>query len=634
MKKVSALFLVFVLIAGAMAQSALPVPRNWLPAFENGTRSYDGRPGPNYWTNSADYKIKVSLNPQTHLLKGTGQITYHNNSPDTLRQIVLRSYDDIFRYGASRDWPVDSVDVGHTMQINFLKVNDSAVALSGTRNRLRRRGTNMFLKLPAPLPPQTDIQLSIGWQLIFPFKTHLRMGAYDSTSFFVGYWYPQIAVYDDIDGWDRFNYGGLQEFYNDCNNFDVSISLPPNFVVWATGVLQNPEHLLPQPLLNRYRRALTSDEIVHVLDSVDVAEQCFGINPKALHWHFKASGVPDFAFACSDHYLWDMVSLTVDPDADRRTTIHAAYKASSKDFYEVAQIARASLEFYSRELPGVPFPYPELTVFNGGGGMEYPMMVNDGSASRHSGTVHVTSHEIAHTYFPFYMGINERKYAWMDEGWATMLPYVLQNRLEPSYDPVKRSIQRYLASAGTEWDIPMRVPTIVYGPNAFRPSYRNAAYSRSGVAYLMLQNVMGETRFQKAMRTYISRWHGKHPIPTDFFFTFDRVAGEDLSWFWKPWFYDFGYPDLALTNATQNEGLWSVTVQKTGDMPVPVNVTFTLADSSTVQIQASAAIWKDGAAERIFRKKIGQPVLKVELGDPHIPDVNPENNILNLNQSE
>ncbi len=626
MKKNLVILNILLLAVVSLAQSMLPVPLNFRPAYEKGTRSFDGRPGANYWTNSADYQINVSLNPRTHLLKGNGQITYHNNSPDTLRQIVLRSYTDIFRRGTMRDWPVDSADVGHPMQIDFLKVNDSAIAISGERNRLRRRGTNMFLKLPKALPPQSDIQLNIGWQMIFPFKTHLRMGAYDSTSFFVGYWYPQIAVYDDIDGWDIFNYGGLQEFYNDCNNFDVHISVPKHFVVWATGVLQNPKQLLPKTIYKRYEQALTSDKIVHVLDSTDVATRRYEVNPGALHWHFKAAKVPDFAFALSDHYLWDMVSLTVDPDADRRMTIHAAYKASSKDFYEVAQIARASLDYYSQELPAVPFPYPELTVFNGGGGMEYPMMVNDGSSSRHSGTVHVTSHEIAHSYFPFYMGINERKYAWMDEGWATMLPYELQHRLEPTYDPIQRSIGRYTAAAGTEMDMPMRVPTIVYGPNAFRPSYRNESYSRSGVAYLMLQNVLGKERFRLAMRTYIARWHYKHPVPYDFFFTFNEVAGEDLSWFWKPWFFDFGYPDLRLKNAEQKDGLWNFTVEKIGALPVPVKLTVTTADSNRVSIDASASVWKDGKTELVLRKKISGEVKAIELGGPHIPDANPEDN--------
>ena len=627
MKKYFVLTALLAVTAISLAQSTLPIPRDMLHAFKNGTRSYSGKPGPNYWVNSTDYQIRVSIDPQTHRLAGRANLVYHNQSPDTLNEIVFRSYADIFRYGTSRDWPVDSSDVGNTMRVESITVNDSAVAVSGENSRLRRRGTNMTLILPHRLAPHANLNLSIAWHFTFPFKTHLRMGAYDSTSFFVGYWYPQIAVYDDVNGWDHYNYGGLVEFYNDCNNFDVRISVPKNMVVWATGVLQNPKQLLPATVYERYERALTSDAIVHVLDSTEVADRVFEINPSAHHWHFKANKVPDFAFALSDHYLWDMVSVTVDPKTERRTTIHAAYKAASADFYEVAQIARAALDYYSKELPAVPFPYPELTVFNGGGGMEYPMMVNDGSSSRHAGTVHVTTHEIAHSYFPFYMGINERKYAWMDEGWATMLPFELQHRLEPAYDPVKRAVGRYTAAAGSEMDIPPRVPTIVYGPNAYVPAYRNAAYSRSGVAYLMLQKTLGKTKFRKALRAYIGRWHGKHPLPTDFFFTINEVAGEDLSWFWKPWFFDFGYPDLRLKEVAQKDGLWRFTVEKIGALPVPVELTVTTADSQTVTIEAGAAVWKDGKTERILRKKIDGGVLRAELESEHIPDVNPKDNV-------
>ena len=290
-------------------------------------------------------------------------------------------------------------------------------------------------------------------------------------------------------------------------------------------------------------------------------------------------------------------------------------------------IARASIRYFSSELPGVAFPYPRLTVFNGGGGMEFPMMVNDGSSNRRSGTVHVTSHEIAHSYFPFYMGTNERKYAWMDEGWATMLPDVIQNRLAPDYDPINRTMKRFTEVSGTELDIPMIVPSIVYGSNVYRPSYRNAAYSRPGAAYLMLQNVLGEKRFAKALQEYIRRWHHKHPIPYDFFFTFDDVTGQDLSWFWKPWFFEFGYPDLGLKEIRGTKTGTDIIIEKIGLLPVPIHLEMETEDGETLTVDKSAAVWKDGRTEFGLHLDLVKKLKRVRLGSSHIPDVNPENNL-------
>jgi len=615
---------IFLLIScGLYAQS---IPLNMQDAYEQGTRSYDGKPGINYWTNHADYSIKVSLDPESRLVSGKAVITYYNNSPDTLRQIVLRLYPDLFRKGGVRDWPVDPVDLHEGVKIDHLSINAVVQNLDSDDNNISRRGTNMVLHLNAPLSPADQLIIGINWNFNLPDVTPFRMGKYDSSSFFVAYWYPQIAVYDDIDGWDQYNYGGLQEFYNDANNFDVQITVPENFVVWATGVLQNPKNLLPEPLFQRYRKALQSDSTIHILDSTEVKQKKFLINPKKQSWHFKAKDVPDFAFATSDHYLWDMNSLIVDSTTNRRATVHAAYKKESWDFYEVADISRASIHYFSTGLPAVPFPYPELTVFNGRGGMEFPMMVNDGSAQRRSGTVHVTSHEIAHTYFPFYTGTNERKYAWMDEGWATMLPFVIQKRLEPSYDPIARNINRYVAVAGHEFDIPMVVLSIVYGPNAYRPSYRNAAYDRPGVAYLMLQNAMGEELFLKAMQKFIGRWHYKHPIPNDFFYTFNDVAGEDLSWFWKPWFFEFGYPDLGIKEISETKSGTEIIIEKIGSHPIPVFLEIEMSDGHKIVIEKSAAIWKTGNTEITVPLNYPGRITNIILGNKHIPDINHENN--------
>jgi len=453
------------------------------------------------------------------------------------------------------------------------------------------------------------------------------MGTYDSTSFFVGYWYPQVAVYDDIDGWDRFNFTGMQEFYNDPSDFHVRITVPGGFTVWATGVLQNADKLFSKKILERYNRALKSDTIVHIIRPEDIEDGSILRHDDSTTWVFKARSVPDFAFALSDHYLWDASSLEVDSATARRTFIGAAYKESSNDFKEVAWIARKSIEYFSAEMPGVPYPYPEMTVFNGKGGMEYPMIVNDGSVAKRSGTVHLTSHEISHSYFPFYMGTNERKYAWMDEGWAVMLPFKLQHRLEESYDPVARNTATYTQYAGQERELEMMTPSIVFGNNAFRPTYRIHAYNRPAEAYYFLQDLLGDSLFSAAIKEYIQRWHYKHPIPYDFFFTFDQVAGEDLSWYWEPWFFEKGYPDLAIKDVFEQEGTLQVLIHRNGNIPVPVNLVVTYDDGSTKTVYKTARVWQNGNMGLTIKLKNGKTIRRIELGSKHIPDVNKENNI-------
>ncbi|MCH7773861.1 MAG: M1 family metallopeptidase, partial [Bacteroidetes bacterium] len=463
-------------------QGDLFMPLNIKKAYENGTRNYDGTPGPNYWQNSSDYKIKVEIDPQKKMLYGSETITYHNNSPDTLKTLVIRLYQDIFKIGNARDFSGKKEAVNDGVNLSKIFVNGEEVDTSSSITK-KRTGTKLILKLDNPVPPHTDIDLAFEWDFIIPHKTIIRMGTYDSTSFFIGYWYPQMAVYDDIDGWDLNNYGGQHEFYNDFSNFDVEIKVPNTFAVWSTGVLQNPDELLTQKILERFNSAHNSDEVIRIVTEEDLDEgNIFNNSSSHNVWKYKANKIPDFAFALSDHYLWDAVTTVADSSTERKVFIQAAYKVESEDFYDVADISKQAIKFFSFEMPAVPFPYPSLTIFNGSGGMEYPMMINDGSARSLARTVGVTSHEIAHTYFPFYMGTNETKYAFMDEGWAVMLPYDFQERMAKGYDPRKRNILGYQRYAGTERDVPLIVPSV----NLIGATYRMYAYARPCAAYEIL----------------------------------------------------------------------------------------------------------------------------------------------------
>ncbi|MEJ2617695.1 MAG: M1 family metallopeptidase [Ignavibacteriaceae bacterium] len=474
-------------------QDSFFIPQNFKNAYKNGTRSISGIPGKNYWQNSSDYNIKAEIIPSELLLKGVEKIKYSNNSPDTLRNLVIRLYQNFNKIGGVRNRGLDSCaitegDIIDNLSINGKKLDPHDIDL------VEIRGTNMFINLLKPILPDSKTELEIRWHFQIPKYPNPRMGAYDSTSYFIAYWYPQISVYDDIDGWDVFDYVGEQEFYNDFNNYDVEITVPNNIAVWSTGTLQNPEEVLTEKFLERYKKALSSDEVVQIISAEDLqSKNIFNSENKTNIWHFGAENVSDFVFALSDHYLWDGVSLVVDKKTNRRVYIASAFRAGSADFHDVADITRKALDYYSSELPGVPYPYPSMTVYNGAGGMEFPMMVNDGTTSDMISTVGLTTHELAHTYFPFFMGINERKYAWMDEGMARFMPFDLIKELT-NYDRLSVSVERYEGFAGNELEMPPMTPSVLLRGD----SYRVASYDRPGIAYYYLQEVLGKEKFIKA----------------------------------------------------------------------------------------------------------------------------------------
>jgi hypothetical protein len=597
-------------------------------AYEKGTRSMDGKPGKNYWLNHSEYDIKVTLVPSKLLLKGKAQIIYANNSPDTLNTIVMRLYPDLYKKGAARDFALDPADINDGVIISYLSIDDREVDIDLNESAIKRSGTNMTINLDSPLNPGHTIDLAIDWRYQLPLKRPVRTGAYSDSAFFIAYWYPQIAVYDDIDGWDMINYDGMVEYYNDFSDFEVEITAPDDYLVWATGELQNADDILSEDTFKQLEKARISDEVIHVVDRENLATMTHFEDGNPHKWEYTANYIPDFAFAASNYFLWDATSARVDENEDRRVLVNVAYPPESPDFHEVAQISKKILEYMSIKFPGVPYPYPVMTAFNRpgsarGGGMEFPMMINDGSHSTRAKTVGLTIHEIAHTYFPFYTGTNERKYSFMDEGWAHMFPFIIQPVLEPASDPICSSVKAYTARAGQESELPMMIPSNSLG----RISYRIAAYNRPGIAYHILREMLGPETFDKALREFIDRWHGKHPIPYDFFFTFNQVAGEDLAWFWKPWFFEHGYPDVAISSVEVTDQLIMVKVSKKGNIPVPVKLTAYFADSTKEVISHTAAVWRNGNSEITIKIPGNSDLLKLELGNGHIPDVNRDNDV-------
>lgn len=626
MKSILLSLIVCTLLISANAQNAERYQfKEYKRALENKTRSLDGAPGLLYWQNTADYSIEAELFPEENLLKGQATIKYKNNSPDTLRNLVFNLYQDIYRSGNRRDWDIGAADLHDGTRIRRMII-DGVELDPADRRQMHTQGTKLVVA--ATTLPDELKTIEIDWEVPIPATRNVRMGRYGDAVFFVAYWYPQMAVYDDIDGWDMISYGGSVEFYNDFGNFDVHMTLPADYVMWATGLLQNADEVFHPTIAKRYHEALENDEVVSIITQADYEKGKVSRSKEKNIWHFFAESVPDFSFAAAIGFNWDAVSLVVDESTGRRTLTDAVYPQGAIHYEKVAEYARQSIQYMSEVMPGVPFPYPQMTNFCNGrpsGGMETPMMANNSAPEEASNILGLTFHEIAHTYFPFAMGTNEKKYAWMDEGWATLWPHVLVDSLFPDRRYLERTMGTYQNNAGIEMDMPPMVPNQLLG--ADYPSLRLASYVRPAVAFHFLEDALGTELFVAALQTFMKEWEGKHPIPHDFYNTFERVAGEGLNWFFKPWFFETAYPDLAIHKVTADR---RVVIRNDGGLPLPVRLSITLVDDSVYEICQHSAIWKSGDKQIAIDIPGDLLVREIKLGSDRIPDVNQRNNTLHL----
>jgi hypothetical protein len=601
------------------AQSGLPLLRNYTKAYQNGTRATNGMPGPNYWQNRASYTIDAELNPATRALTGAETVVYTNNSPDTLRTLRLKLQADRYRKGAPRSGDVAASDVTENgVLVSNVQVNNVPVPA----DKQNRFTTFLDIKLDAPLLPRSSATLRLQWAYTLPAdEGAAREYAGDSTVFFVPYWYPQMAVYDDVYGWADFPYTGLQEFYHDFADYDITLRMPAGFMVWATGEWQNPEAVLQPAVFQKWKAAHAAEQVAAIFTENDlIAGRVFAKNtPNAFR--YIAKDVPDAVFAASNRYNWDATSVEVDAKTKRRTLVSAVYDTKSEDYYRVCRIAADGIHLMSNWLPGYPFPYPCLTVFNGNDGMEYPMFCNDASLGKNDPTG-LTVHETAHTYFPFMMGINEQEYAWMDEGWASFFDVLLTDSLNHTQ---KGRLRGYERVAGTDSD----VPPMVRSRFLSNPSYRVASYVRPQAAYTTLLDLLGYEKFHHCMVGYMDRWKGKHPVPYDFFNSWSDLSGENLDWYWKPWFFEWGFPDIGIGNVSENKGRYTVLVQKVGTQPIPIHLTVTYSDGTVEVLHETAAAWKTGNTEKSIALPKGKTPKTITLGDRLIPDTDAANNTWN-----
>lgn len=621
MKKIILLLTSVWVLQLATAQTALPVPGNLQATYKKGTRDISGRPGKNYWQNYADYKVDVNFNPSTRLITGTAVINYSNNSPDTLKEILFKLYPNLYKKGSSRLMNIDDADAGEGMKIEKILVAGDELPA----NKYRIDATNMSVRTK-PLMPKQSLSFTITYSYTLNRESHIRTGEIEDGAYFIAYYFPRIAVYDDIDGWNRNPYLGTQEFYNDFCDFTTSITVPAEYVVWATGDLKNSKDIFKEKYQQRIEQAEREDGFINIIDSTERLERITR-SETSNTWIFEAKHVTDAVFALSNHYMWQSSSLVVDKATGRRTRVDAVFNPKHKDYFWVVGDARKTVESMSYRFPKWPYPYSHETVFDGLDQMEYPMMVNDNPLEDRSESIELTDHEIFHTMFPFYMGINETKYGWMDEGWATIGEWLISPMIDTTIVD-EYGVAGYERAAGNEIDLPITtLTTQQYGTSMFINSYPKPA-----MGYLFVKDMLGDELFFKALHNYIRNWNGKHPMPYDFFYSMNDGCGKNLNWFWKRWFFDDGVPDLAISKVITKGKQRQIVVESKGTKPVPVDVTINYADGSAEKLHRSIAVWEKEPKTIVLTVTNNKKIKTVNLGSTYVPDVNKSDNVYEMKQ--
>ena len=623
-RKFTVMLLLFEFCSTAFPQNTkLYMPKEIKQGYEKGTRSWDGKPGKNYWQNFSEYNIEAEFIPDSCKVIGQETIIYNNNSPDTLLNIVLMLKQNIYQKGGMRDYPGPAELITDGVKISSIVINSDSINLK-QMGRIITIATAMQINLDNTtyIKPSTETKIEISWQLTMPKKYVLRSGAIGDSAFFIAYWFPQIVVYDDVYGWDNMFYSGITETYNDLSNFDVKIKVPGDFLVWATGEHQNMEEVYTSQFYSKVQQSKQNNSPTHLIAKENLTERDFLKTGEYHTWHFTAENVPDFSFALANKYVWDAVSVVSNNETGARTWVNVVHSPNTEMYNLVINFAGKSIEYFSNDVPGIPFPYSKHTTFEiegSGGGMEFPMMAANGLDLDTAGLADLTAHEIAHTWFPFYVNTNEERYAWMDEGWVT----VIGQQATESMGLGKAMMWLYMKQ---NWNTENDLPLMTTSNNLSFYALTHYYYEKSSTANKFLFEIFEENGFHNPLKTFINRWKYKHPTPYDYFFTMEDIIGEELSWFWKPWYFEFHAPDLKIEKVEQRRKQTEITVSNPGGMPVPVHLNIEFEDGSHQEIHKSAYVWKENPEQVVFNIESKQAIRKIKLGNEDIVDVNPYNN--------
>ncbi|HEY0036649.1 MAG TPA: M1 family metallopeptidase [Longimicrobium sp.] len=614
------------------------VPREFQRATARGTRTTTGAPGTRYWQQRADYRIRATVDAAARTLTGSETITYHNRSPDTLRVVWLQLMQNVHQAEAPRNEPAE-VTGGY----RFTRVAAGGQAVQPAEDLRSGSGyavdfTRMAIRPASPLLPGDSLRLELDWSYKIPQAgAGARMGHSRDNLLYLAYWYPQMAVYDDVVGWQTDPFLGGAEFYMPFGRYEYTVDAPEGWVVMGTGTLANAESVLPADVLQRWRRAAQSDTTVHVL-----AAGSFGAGKATqrgangrLQWTFRADSVRDVAFSVTRESNWDAARTPVgDRNGDGRTDyalIQSFWRSTAPRWAHSVKYSQQSITHHG-QFTGIPYPYPHMTAVEGedimGGGMEYPMMTLIGPYTAQGDTAlyNVTSHELGHMWFPMIVGVDERRYGWMDEGTTNFNENEAHNDFfRGAPNAHLREQQQYVNFVRNVGD-----PELLRWTDLQEPNLGGfATYTKPATLLHALRGVLGEETFLRTYRNYARTWAFKHPKPWDFFNAFNAGAGRNLDWFWSTWYAEAWSLDQAIAGVVDEGGNTTIAVEDRGSAPMPARLLITRQNGSTERREVPVETWLSGArTARVTVPAAGSPVVRVEI-DPTMsfPDVDRSNNV-------
>jgi len=622
----------------------VPMKRNVRKAITEGTRDFSGRPGPNYWQLEADYTIEASLDPSTQTITGTEKIQMHNNSKDDLSTIMLRLDHNIFRATSQRG-AATPAEITEGMVLTSLKIGGKVIDLNAPYASGRDgnppahesvsdlTGTLARVNLVDRVKAGTTVEIEIAWNTKLPGgnsgKGHRMTQRISDKLFQPTQWYPRLAKYDDLRGWETNPYLGPAEFYNNFGRFDVYLTVPGGWIVSGTGILQNPQEVLTGTARQRLATVLNSDDEVMIVDESEKGPGRSTAPGDKLTWHFVAEKVNDFAWATAENFVWKATRATIPGKGP--IPIHMLYRPEKASSFALAgKIARHALEFYSTLW--APYPFPQLTMQDGpSAGMEYPMVINSNQGA--------ADHETAHQWWPMMVGTNESRYGWMDEGfnqYMNILSAADSRKVHYNLDGLGNSYGRI---SQTDNEAPM-----MWNATDSGFGYLFQTYYKTPLMLSMLGEIVGDDAVIEAMKKYTAAWAFKHPSPWDYMFFMNNELGQNLEWFWYYWLFTTESVEGSIQNVKTLNGKTIVTVHQAGEMPSPIvlkvefeskgsaikkSANLKIIDANTVIVTYPVSVWFNGKRNFDAVMDFGQAKIKKITLDPHgrFPDINLLDNV-------
>ena len=603
------------------------------PQTGNEYRTASGAPGVKYWQNRADYKLNVTLDTAMHRVSGTTIISYTNNSPDPLAFLWLQLDQNIYKEDSRAEATNPSVAAHSKVYTDGDEIKGIYIVKKGKAEKVDYVVTDTRLQIRLNDTLRSGgarVEIKIDYAFDIPENGTDRMGRVLTKNgwiYEIAQWYPRMEVYDDVTGWNVLPYLGAGEFYLEYGNFDFTVTAPANLVVVGSGELLNPNDVLSPKTISRLASARNSDKTVMIRDSADIVRRDPYPAKASLTWHFFCKNARDAAWAASKAFIWDAARINL-PDG-KKALAQSVYPIEVKDQHSwgrSTEYVKGAIELYSKKW--LAYNYPVATNVAGGvGGMEYPGLVFCGSDNQDGALWDVTNHEFGHNWFPMVVGSNERKYAWMDEGFNTFLNNEDTKIFNNGEYYVKQDEQKVAQNMfSTDAEAIMNIPDVIQNDNLPYSGYDKPALALA----ILREQVLGEKRFDYAFQTYIKRWAFKHPTPWDFFHTMDNAAGEDLGWFWNEWFFTTWKLDQSLKsidyieNDPANGAL--ITVENLEGMALPVTIEIEESNGKTGTIKLPAEIWQRGGTWTFAYHSTSSIDYAIIDPDHLLPDINPENN--------